>query len=62
METGFEVGSRVETTVGELVEAITQIALESGSSEQDGYQLAALTIDKILEQKKDRLSLIQENY
>jgi len=42
----------IETTIGELIEAITEIALESGKSEQEGYQLASLTIEKILNSGK----------
>lgn len=38
----------VETTIGELIEVITQIALEAGKSEQEGYRLAAATIERIL--------------
>jgi len=39
---------RIETTIGELVEAITQIALETGKTEEEGYHLASLTIESIL--------------
>lgn len=39
---------RVETTIGDLVEAITQIALESGKSEEEGYELASIAIESIL--------------
>lgn len=38
----------IETTIGDLVEAITDIALESGKSEEEGYELASLTLGKIL--------------
>ena len=38
----------IETTVGELVEIITQIALETGKTEEEGYRLASLTVEKIL--------------
>ena len=41
----------VETTIGDLIEAITQIALESGKTESEGYHLAALTIESILNRK-----------
>ena len=40
---------RIETTIGELIATITQIALETGSSEEEGYRLASLTIQKILD-------------
>ena len=39
---------RIDTTIGDLIEAITQIALEAGKTEEEGYQLAALTIERIL--------------
>jgi len=39
---------RINTTVGELIEAITQIALEAGDSEEEGYALASLAIESIL--------------
>jgi len=38
----------IETTIGDLVEAITEIAVESGSSEREGYELASMTIESIL--------------
>lgn len=38
----------IETTIGELVELITEIALESGQSEEEGYELASMTIESIL--------------
>jgi hypothetical protein len=40
--------AKIETTIGELVETITQIALETGKSEQEGYELASLAIENIL--------------
>lgn len=39
---------RINTTLGELVEAISQIALEAGKSEEEGYALASLAIENIL--------------
>jgi hypothetical protein len=39
---------RLETTIGDLIEAITQIAVESGKSELEGYELASVTIESIL--------------
>lgn len=45
---------KIETTIGELIEAVTQIALESGRTEEEGYALASLTIENMLRrQKKD---------
>jgi|688.fasta_scaffold1105413_1 hypothetical protein len=44
----------IETTIGDLVEAITEIALELGKSETEGYQLASLTIERILNNENDK--------
>ncbi len=38
----------IQTTIGELVAAITEIALETGKSEAEGYQLASMTIERIM--------------
>lgn len=38
----------ITTTIGELIEAVTEIALQAGKSEQEGYELASLTIESIL--------------
>lgn len=49
----------IETTIGDLIEAITDIALEAGKTEEEGYHLASLTLGKILgEQKEDYSDLI----
>lgn len=40
---------KIETTVGDLVAAVAQIALEAGRTEVEGYRLASLTLDKILD-------------
>ncbi len=42
----------VETTIGDLIEAITEIALEAGKTEQEGYRLASFTIEKLLRDKR----------
>ena len=44
---------RINTTIGDLIEAVTQIALEAGKTEAEGYQLASLTLESIL--KKNRV-------
>lgn len=49
---------RIETTIGELVEAITEIALESGSSEQECYHLASVTIESILRKSRRGAAVI----
>ena len=43
---------RIHTTIGELVEAVTQIALEAGKTEEEGYQLASLTLETILRKSR----------
>lgn len=45
---------RIETTIGDLVEAITQIALEAGKTEKEGYKLASLTIESILRRNRSK--------
>lgn len=45
---------RIETTIGDLIEAVTQIALEAGKSEKEGYELASATIESILRRNKYR--------
>jgi hypothetical protein len=42
----------VETTIGDLIEAITDIALQAGKTEQEGYRLASFTIEKLLRDKR----------
>lgn len=54
-ETAVEV---VETTIGELIEAITEIALESGSTEAEGYQLASATIENILRKNRKHAEMV----
>jgi len=44
----------IETTIGDLVEAITEIALETGKTEAEGYRLASLTIESILRRSRIR--------
>jgi hypothetical protein len=50
--------STIETTIGDLIEAITDIALQAGKTEEEGYKLASFTIEKLLRDKrrKDLLS------
>jgi len=45
----------IKTTIGDLVEAITQIALEAGKTEQEGYRLASLTIESILRKNRAKV-------
>lgn len=49
---------RIETTIGELVEVITQLALEAGKSEDEGYELASLTIESMLRRYRTPVPVI----
>ena len=49
---------KFETTIGDLVEAITQIALEAGKSEQEGFNLAAVTIESILRRNQPTENIV----
>lgn len=50
----------IHTTIGDLVEAITDLASESGKSENEGYMLAKLTVESILRRRDEELfDLIQ---
>ena len=42
---------KIKTTVGELIEALTQVAIEAGNSEIEGYQLASLALADLMQQK-----------
>jgi len=46
--------STITTTLGELVEAVTDIALKAGKTEAEGYELASLTIEKLLRDQRRR--------
>lgn len=48
----------IETTIGELIEAVTSIALEAGKSEQEGYELASITLERILNNPERGLHLL----
>ena len=40
--------SKINTTIGDLVEAVTEIALEAGKTKEEGYKLASLALESIL--------------
>lgn len=44
----------IETTLGDLIEAITDVALQAGKTEEEGYRLASFTIEKLLRDKRHR--------
>ena len=53
-DTGCDNGV-IHTTVGDLVEAVTQIALKAAKSQEEGYQLASLTLQKMLRHNRKEL-------
>jgi hypothetical protein len=44
----------IQTTLGDLIEAITDVALQAGKTEEEGYRLASFTIEKLLRDKRHR--------
>lgn len=42
---------KITTTVGELIEALTQVAIEAGNSEQEGYHLASLALADLMSKR-----------
>ena len=44
----------IETTIGDLIEAVTDIALQAGKTVEEGYKLASFTIEKLLRDKRRR--------
>ena len=47
-------GEHIKTTVGDLIEALSQIALRAGQSEVEGYALATLAMENILRRNRIR--------
>jgi len=45
---------KIQTTIGDLIEAITDVALQAGKTEEEGYRLASFTIEKLLRDKRHR--------
>jgi len=45
----------IETTLGDLIEAIAQISLEAGKTEEEGYRLASMALESIL--RKNNMDL-----
>jgi len=44
----------VQTTIGDLIEAITDVAMQAGRTEEEGYRLASFTIEKLLREKRHK--------
>jgi hypothetical protein len=49
---------RVQTTIGDLIEVITEIALEAGKTQAEGYHLASLTIESILRKNRKQFEFL----
>ncbi|WKZ57982.1 MAG: hypothetical protein QY326_04765 [Bdellovibrionota bacterium] len=47
----------IETTIGDLIAAISEIALAAGKTEEEGYELASMTLEYILRTKSHRPTL-----
>ena len=47
-EVQFEQDSQITTTIGDLIATISEVALQAGKTEQEGYQLASLALRSIL--------------
>ena len=45
---------RITTTLGDLIATISEIALQAGKTEQEGYQLASLALKNILKKRTQR--------
>jgi hypothetical protein len=44
----------IQTTIGDLIEAVTEIALKAGKTEEEGYELASMTVEKMMRDQKVR--------
>lgn len=49
---------QVHTTIGDLIEAIMQVATEAGKSQEEGYRLTAATLESILNRKRTRTAML----
>jgi len=46
----------INTTIGELIETLTGIAIETGASEEEAYVLASLALNDLFDQNKAHLA------
>ena len=61
METNIiEESERVDTTIGELIATITEVALETGKSEEEGYHLASIAVEAILRKKTEKFNALMQ--
>ena len=51
-------GPRIQTTLGDLIEAVTHIALKAGKTQEEGYQLASIAINDILRKNHFRRKVV----
>lgn len=49
---------KVNTTIGDLIEAIMQVAVEAGKSQEEGYRLTAATLESILNKRRTKVALL----
>jgi hypothetical protein len=42
----------IKTTIGDLIEALTQVAIEAGNTEKEGYRLASLALTDLLKHRR----------
>ncbi len=42
----------IHSTIGDLIEAMMQVAIESGKTQQEGYKLTAAAIESILNRRR----------
>ncbi|MCI5064204.1 hypothetical protein MRY87_00610 [bacterium] len=48
----------IHTTIGELVEALTQVAQEDGNTPDKSYELAAETLSSILSRQDRQIDIL----
>lgn len=54
MESQRESTEKIHTTIGDLIAAISDIALKAGQSEAEGYELVSLTLNSILQKNSPK--------
>jgi len=43
---------KINTTIGDLIEALTEVAIEAGNTEKEGYLLASLALTDLLKHRR----------
>jgi len=49
-----KVTPRIQTTLGDLIEAILQVAEQAGKSKEECYELASMTLENVLARAQAR--------